>query len=219
MPTLRQSAVKFRRPGEPFGVRGLADFLGVGPAVSTRDLIRRLKPESIRRDSGSLGPSSVSGNAQLYLTSEGFWLFRGHVHESGALSHDYSFGAALDFADPSGKGFAFGNSGTVHGTLEPGSRDSDWHQSGYDRRIGRHWDELKHAGATFRLEVETGLDDVLAAVATILFTGLPQIVFEIAHHDPRVVCAVQEPVEATEQGPGEAHCGPTEGAAGPWTGF
>jgi hypothetical protein len=190
--TLREAGRKFAPGGQAFTVRQLADAFGVSPPISVRDLIRRGRPETAIRDSGDLGPSTVTGQAKLFLTSEGFWSFSGHVHESGALSHEYAFGAVLDFVDPDGTAFAFANSGEVHGALAPGSPDDAWQQNGHDRRIGTHWDEIKNAGAHFKLDVNTDAGGIVASIGTILFTGIPQVVYAIGEHNPKVACAVDD---------------------------
>ncbi|MEK8107029.1 hypothetical protein NKG94_21255 [Micromonospora sp. M12] len=43
--------------------------------------------------SGSLLPSSVKGSAWLRLFSDGFYMFEGHVHENGPVSHSWSMAA------------------------------------------------------------------------------------------------------------------------------
>jgi hypothetical protein len=152
MKTLRRSADQYLRIEAPLSIRSVAGELRVSPR-STRDLIGRLDQQQVIRNSPSLLPSSVKGTASLLLASDGHWRFSGHVHENGFLKHKYAFVAAPKFGDAGGAGLAFTHEGSV-----TNSRDDDFELLGHDARISEHWDTLKNADVTFKLEVSVDLD-------------------------------------------------------------
>jgi hypothetical protein len=165
--TLRQAPYKFTPVGKRLSIRDTASHLGLRGPISCRDLIRRLKPQYYNADSGDLGPSTITGRAQLVLFSDGFWTYRGHVHESGAIGHDYAFATVINYRGPDGKAYAFANSDTVHG-LDVGSRDSDWQQDGWDQRISAQWDAI--ASSSWKADLHVSTD--AAAVVELILAGL-----------------------------------------------
>lgn len=165
MTTLRDAAHKFTPVGGALSVRGLVGRLGLRGTVSGRDLVRRLTPQAREVRSGELGPSTVSGRAQLVLFSDGFWTYRGQVHESGLISHDYVFTVALDYVDPDGQIYTYAADGTVHGTADIGSRDDDFQLDGWDQRISANWDAVDAAPWKANLHVSTDVFSAIVAVA------------------------------------------------------
>jgi hypothetical protein len=153
MQTLRQSAGRYFGLQPPLSIRSVAADLEV-PARSLRDLIDRLQQHKVVFTSDSLLPSSVKGTATLTLCSDGMWEFSGHVHENGFVKHDYVLAAAPQFAH-SGTALMFAHEGSV-----TDSRDDDFLQRGRDRRISRHWDQLRTRDVTFHLDVDLSLDGV-----------------------------------------------------------
>ncbi|GHB52484.1 hypothetical protein GCM10010347_22990 [Streptomyces cirratus] len=189
MTTLRSAASKFTPVGNAMSVRGLVDHLGLRGEVSGRDLMRRLTPQSYDIHSGDLGPSTVTGRAQLVLFSDGFWTYRGQVHESGLVGHDYAFGVVLDYTDPHGQIYAYAADGTVHGTTDLGSRDDDWQQDGWDQRISANWDAIAASSWRADLHVSTNAFAVVEAIAAglgLLVGGAALTVFAA---DPDTHCS------------------------------
>jgi uncharacterized protein with LGFP repeats len=120
-------------------------------------------------DTGPMRASFVSGSAQLAITSNGFWSFRGNVHDAGFVGHNYAVGIAIDFRDAGGRAKAVTQEGSLHGTLAIGSRDDDWQQNGPDTPdafLIDNWDALQNVGIKWTLHVSTSAIDV---VETILF--------------------------------------------------
>ncbi|MFI9105512.1 hypothetical protein ACIGXA_33895 [Streptomyces fildesensis] len=167
MTTLRSAAYRFTPIGKVLSVRGLVSHLGLSGEISGRDLLRRLTPQSYYIRSGDLGPSTVTGKADLVVFSDGFWSYRGDVHESGLIGHDYVLGILLDYVDPNGEVYAYANDGTVHG-LDIGSDDDSWQKDGWDQRISRNWDAIAAAGWQANLHVSTNLLAAVEAMAVAL---------------------------------------------------
>jgi hypothetical protein len=147
--------------------------------------------ETVHFDTGHLGPSTDTGNAELWLSSEGFWSYRGWVHESGAFGHNYVLGMALTYDDGSGRPFTFANQGTVHGTFDVGSRDDSWTQDGYDRRIADNWDVIKYTGWRANLHVATNPLAITEAVLIGLAIGVGVAGFTLFAGSPDTHCSVR----------------------------
>jgi hypothetical protein len=70
---------------------------------------------------------SVSGWCELTLKSNGHARFRGHLHDSGALTHNYYlFTVVKASVTPGRREIVVAHQGSVHGTAGFGSRDDDW---------------------------------------------------------------------------------------------
>lgn len=200
---LRDAARKFVPVGHRLSARELTGRLGTGPSLVR--LARQLGPESRLVNSGKLGPSTTDGFFELVLFSDGYWSFKGHVHESGLIGHDYGAALVLTYVDPDGHVYAYGHSGTVHGTTDIGSRDDDWQDDGWDRRISQHWDELRACPWKAELHVSTNALAVIEAItagivvgagtaAAVLFVASPSTSCEWAtfpHDDGTVGVGVQ----------------------------
>src|SRR5215510_12884343 len=79
---------------------GIARLCGPRPVSITA--LGNLQPQSVVLETGPLGPATVTGSAQLGINADGFWTFRGNVHESGFIGHFYAFGLVLDLLDTAG---------------------------------------------------------------------------------------------------------------------
>jgi hypothetical protein len=178
--SVRQRAKNFVPSGRDIAVRQLAAQAGLEPPISMQTLLARLEPEKLVFDFGPLGPSTVTGTAHLGLSSDGFWLCRGHVHESGAIGHSYLFTILLGIIDD--HALVLPHKGSVAGTVDVGSSDDDWTDQGHSPLIGKHWEELKKGALSARLDVVTdigqaietvmlGLGIVGAGVALAVFAG------------------------------------------------
>ena len=174
MNSLRAAALKHGAGTPPLKARAWAQGVGMSAPIHLRDLDNQLDPEQVILDSGPIvfsDSTPVSGEAQVGLLSNGFWSFRGHVHNSGFLGFNYVCAAALDVKDPSGNPLAFANSGTIHGTADIGSRDDSWQQDGQNQVIADAWDRVKTSGLTARMHVSTDPIGVIETVLVGLFAG------------------------------------------------
>lgn len=189
--SLRGAARKFVLPNAPLSVTALArKELCLTSSVSVRDLMRRLQPEIATFRSGSISATTVRGQAVLGVSSDGFCSFRGHVHENGVVSHDYSFGAVFQFVDPDGTVYACVNSGSVHGALSLGSRDDDWQEDRRDCRISANWDSIKRSPVRFGLKVDLNELDLILDIAGALFPVVPPhiVVITTAKDNVKALC-------------------------------
>ncbi|MFB8274812.1 hypothetical protein [Nocardia colli] len=186
MVVLREAAKKFVPAGHRLSMRELSNQLGTGSS-GTR-LARQLLPEFRLISSGMLGPSTTDGFFELVLFSDGFWTFKGHVHESGLIGHDYGAALVLTYVDPDGHVYAWGNSGTVHGTTDIGSRDDDWQQDGWDRRISQHWDDLRDCSWKAELHVSTNALAVIEAITAGIVVAGVAVVAAWLVADPKTRC-------------------------------
>jgi len=149
-------------------VSDLAQTYGLTPPFNLLTLMNRLKPETMGRESGKLGPSTTTGSAQLFMNSAGFWFFRGDVREDGLIGHHYVFAVAINgFLHPSGKAIVFAREGEVDGGADwraNSSRDSHFEASGREQFIEDNWDIIKNTRAEFKLHVSTDATEAFAAV-------------------------------------------------------
>lgn len=163
MTTLRQAAQKFVPVGQRLSARDIVGRLGTG--ASGRRLVQQLTPESRLFASGELEPNTVRGHFELVVFSDGFWSYRGHVHEDATFGgHNYTALTVLTTPDPDGNAYAFPAQGSVHGTTSIGFRDDDWQHDGWDQRISRNWDQVQASGAHHNLHVSENAWDVVETV-------------------------------------------------------
>lgn len=115
---------------------------------------------------------AANGWAELTLTSNGYFRFRGNVHASGAPSYDFVLAMTPHFADANGKYLTFLEEGDVEGTLVlGGSRDHPWDRDGQIDVIRQQWDACRSCQVTTSLKVNFGIGDLLAMIATVV--GIP----------------------------------------------
>jgi hypothetical protein len=115
--------------------------------------------------SGQTTPATLGGWAELWMNSDGFWSFRGHVHDSGFFDLFYASLVVVNPHDANLKTPVFQQNGSVTGSGNPfGSNDDNWTQNGQDPFISDNWDKIKTAAATFRLHAQAEAFDVLEVV-------------------------------------------------------
>jgi hypothetical protein len=181
---------------------GIGKLCEPRPVSITR--LRSLPPQTVVLDSGPLGPSTVSSSAQLAMNSDGYWSFRGNIHESGFIGHDYAFAMTLDFLDASGKAVSFLQEGTVHGTTDPfGSRDDDWQQNGHSSLIADNWVIIKTKGIRSNLHVSTNPIQAVEAVFAPIVLALSAAGYTLFSPDAKTSCE-WDPVTDSQGGAGVA---------------
>lgn len=154
----------------PISLRELGKSLRLQPPISLRELINR--PAQIVYSTGWLTAGDVSGWADIAILSNGYWSFRGHVHDNGTIFGDkYTLVIALQYADSSGKTVAVKQDGTL-GAVTGRSRDGDWQQEGYDPFISNNWDNIRSLGYSASLRAETDSSQVWPFVMPILAIGM-----------------------------------------------
>jgi hypothetical protein len=157
MLSLREAARATGFPDPIISVQHLTSPYFLGPSPSLRDLIADLVPEQVTFNTGEIKAGDVKGWGALTIFSNGQWLFRGHLHDSGTLlGDDYVFVIALNYVDASGQAIAVAQQGTlgISGTAQ----NADWEQQGSDPRIKTNWQNYASHGVTFRLRATTDLD-------------------------------------------------------------
>jgi hypothetical protein len=153
------------------------------------DNLNHLPPATVIFNSGTLGPSTVTAWAQVGLQSDGLASFRGHIHESGAVGHNYLFAMALlDLKDNQGNTLVFSQKGSVNGTLDIGSRDDNWQIDGSNSLISDKWDVAKNSRVQAHLKVDTDPFQVLETVVLGLFAAAGVVWLVLFGSDPKTKC-------------------------------
>jgi hypothetical protein len=181
MQSFRVLAKKMVPPNQPVTMAAVAQRMNLGRPVSLVNMMNQLNsslPDFKIFDSGQLGPSTTTGWGQVGFTINGGVAFRGAIHESGFLGHDYTFAMAIaNYVDPSDKLIVFLHSGSVEGTssgLPFGTpqRDDSWNgNASIDPFISDHWDSIKSSGWHASLNVDTDPGFVIQLVVQSLIDG------------------------------------------------
>jgi hypothetical protein len=134
-------------------------------------------PQALLFPSTTLGPSTVTANANWVLMKDGFHIFTGNIHESGVLGHEYGFGMALNVTDANGVGFGVVHSGSIGPKLPFGDPDDAWRDIHFDQRIADNWDIIAdpstraRAGLNVDSRVLLGILDALSLPAIAVLGG------------------------------------------------
>lgn len=100
---------------------------------------------------------AAGGWSHLTLFPDGRYQYKGHFHDSGAVS--YKVGSAWMVRSASGVAFEFAKAGSIAGTLASGSRDLDWDITGTNPEIQRNWaDLLRGSRGECRTQVDVTID-------------------------------------------------------------
>ncbi len=127
-------------------------------------------PETIVFRSGEIATDTVSGWAELWVNDQGYWHYKGHVHDSAFFGDSYTMGTILEFGDEANRVAGASHSGTLQGTVALGDRDDDWADSGWNDLIRDNWGLIRDRGkATTALHQATSGLDVLEGI----LVGLP----------------------------------------------
>ena len=181
MVSFRAAANNMVPKSDPVDTAMLVQQMGLTRPASLHKLINTLNahgPDSKVFDSGQLGPSTTTGWAQVGFTIDGGVAFRGSVHESGLIGHDYYFVMVIaNYRDPSGKVVVFMYVGNVEGTsddpLGSPKRDDSWNGGAImDPFVAEHWDSIKASEWQANLSVDTKAGDVIKLVVESLFAGV-----------------------------------------------
>jgi hypothetical protein len=167
--TIQKAEPIVGRISYPITVRALAKrFQFQSLPISLKTLMEtQPKPEQLVLESGKVHAGTVGGWAQLGISSDGFWSFRGHVHEDGFVGNNYALTITLEFIDSSSNVPIFLQEGVVGGTVNPfDSRDEDWQQDGQNSIFNQNWETIRNQGIRTNLHVDT---DPLQVVETILW--------------------------------------------------
>ena len=192
--TIHEAESILGRINSPISIRTLAHrFQLLTSPISLNTLIEtQPKPEHIILSSDRVEADTVRGWVQLGIASDGFWSFRGHVHENGVIGHNYAFTAALDFVDSSSNVPIFLQEGGLGGTVNPfDSRDEDWQQDGQNLLLNQNWETIKTRGIRSTLHVATDPFQVLEAVLLPVILVVGGVGFVLFASDPDTKCEWQ----------------------------
>lgn len=180
MPSIRnamsESSSRRQVPSNNGGCRDLGIKLGLVPPFLLSTLAHRLSELPLATlifDSGEQGPSTTTAWAQVGMQRDGRTSFRGSIHESGAIGHQYiSAVAFLDIKDAEGRTLVFAHPGSVAGTWVVGKSTQDWQDDGISQLVEAQWDQIKNSRIEWKLHVSTDPSDVLGLAAEGLFVGV-----------------------------------------------
>ncbi len=145
----------------------LAPHYHLGPSLSLQDLMGDLVPEHVTFNTGEIKAGDVKGWAELTILSNGYWLFRGHLHDSGTFFGDhYLLAIALNYVDESRHIIAVQQQGKLG--VSGDSQRVDWEQQGREPKIKANWHHLVSHGMTPRLAVSPDISDFTVVLANVL---------------------------------------------------
>lgn len=113
----------------------------------------------------------VGGNAVLVYSSDGMATFKGHLHDSGFPSFDYSLVLVRKGTDS--VAYACTQAGHLHGTDESGSRDDDWDQTSFNQQIVDNWPAIRGGTGGHSISITSDFtpkaifDEIVSAVGLV----------------------------------------------------
>jgi len=123
-------------------------------------------PDTIILRSGPVNPPEpITGWAELIINSAGGYCYRGHLHNSGAISYHIAIASAPNFRDSDGNVFVATEEGYPSGAGPFGDRDHDWEHVGFEQRLRDNFDALRSLNTLpTTLKVNVTVGDVVEAV-------------------------------------------------------
>lgn len=183
MLSLREATQKAGFNDSVISLQSLAPSFGLGPNLSLQALIGDLIPEQVTFETGDIKAGDVKGWGELTLFSNGYWMFKGHLHDSGTIVGDhYVFAMTLNYVDGSGEAITVKKDGKL-GAAVGGSRNVDWDEQGRDQRIAANWPNIVSKGVSHTLKVDPDLGKLASVIFEILGTiGAVAAYFLLAGH-------------------------------------
>jgi hypothetical protein len=172
--------------------RALASRYVVDTPVSIRDVLSPYAALASQIFHFPLDADTVAGWTDVEIRSDGLVGFRGHVHESGALSHHFNLLVVINVMVDVGTPLILENgalSAWVHGTAGFGSRDNDWsvtQYTKYSHSLAEQWDVVRSSPSNYAIfDVNTGIVEITEALgavaaASALVIGAEQLASRIA---------------------------------------
>ncbi|MFT3924233.1 MAG: ricin-type beta-trefoil lectin domain protein [Myxococcales bacterium] len=112
-----------------------------------------------------------NGQAWLTVWSNGWFVWRGQVHDYGFWADDYVFDVSVS-NPPAGTNLVWTQEDTVSGTCCGADRDSTWLSDGWAPALETAWDAVKNNGVRFNFHVATNAGDVLSLLVPNEIKGL-----------------------------------------------
>jgi uncharacterized protein YegP (UPF0339 family) len=103
------------------------------------------------------GPTPVGGWAQLTIRRNGSWNFSGGLRDCGLPSFDDAVVFVVKNLGTD-ESYQFVHQGRMHGTLEAGSHDDYWDESGNNSQLADDWDALFIDGHHWHCRVGINVD-------------------------------------------------------------
>lgn len=121
-----------------------------------------------------LSDGTTTGWSDVEIRSDGLVGFRGHVHESGALSHHFQVLIVINVMVDAGTPVILvygGLDAWVHGTVGIGSRDNDWSTNQvtqFSNRLAELWDVVRSSPSNYAIfDVDTTVVEIGEALAAV----------------------------------------------------
>jgi hypothetical protein len=149
-------------------IEAIRSMVGVGRPASLRVILNRYR-EPIVFDEPLVTPDGVAlgGHHTITLEHDGHFRHQGHMRATGFPS--FTFGVRTVLSNDAGVPAVLAANGQVHGTNEPGDRESAWDQSGQNGLIALHWAQMKVARPQTAIDRDA---DFFGAVGDVLsFVG------------------------------------------------
>ena len=106
---------------------------------------------------------AVGGWSHLTIRSDGTYQYKGHFHDSGAVSYKAASGWMV--RTPSGVAYTFAASGKMGGTLSSDGRDWDFDLKGVNNDIKSNWADIASSSrAECRSRVNVDIADIISTV-------------------------------------------------------
>jgi hypothetical protein len=131
------------------------------PQSGVLDYHVTVMPDTLTWHRGDLHAATVGGWQTLAINSDGYFLYRGHVHNAGVFDLHYGVSAVLDLHDGVARPLP-GREAIVSGTsLFHSGGDDDWAITGYNPFLADNFDALATAEAHYLLHADPALFDLV----------------------------------------------------------
>jgi hypothetical protein len=118
---------------------------------------------SSARGRGGTPGVALGGHQTVTFERDGGFRHQGHMRATGFPS--FQFGVRTVFSNDAGVPIVTGETGRVHGTNEPGDRESSWDKTDHDGLVALHWEAIKRARAETTIDRDGDLFGAFGDVA------------------------------------------------------
>jgi len=130
-------------------------------------------PQTVSFRSEDIGVSSLGGWAEVIIASSGYFQYRGHLHNSGAIGFNVKVASGIPIPGTEIVIVTKTEEMNIGGTSSIDDRNEDWDSTGYSADVRGHWENIRGAHImSTHIVAGPGPLEVLLSIFLVFFAAI-----------------------------------------------